>query len=57
MGQGNRREVQRAWRMNRNIQQCRVGDRGNLYKVPDTRDVRGSQDPMSPFQLTRLLRD
>jgi hypothetical protein len=43
--------------MNRNIQQCRVGDRGNLYKVPDTRDVRGSQDPMSPFQLTRLLRD
>lgn len=29
----------------RNIQQCWVGNSGRLYKIPDTRDARDSQDP------------
>lgn len=32
--------------MNRSTQQCGVGDRGNLQKLPDTMEVRSSQDPM-----------
>jgi hypothetical protein len=41
-----RREAQKARRMDRNMQQCREGNWKNHYKVPDTRDVGGSQDPL-----------
>jgi hypothetical protein len=42
---GDMREAQRARRINRMMQQCGVGNRGN-QKVPDSRDVGGSQDSM-----------
>jgi hypothetical protein len=39
-----RREAQRAKKMN--MQQCGLGVRGILWKAPDAKDVRSSQDQM-----------
>jgi hypothetical protein len=45
---GDRRKVHRARRRNRNMHQCAVRDKENLWKAPDTRDVRGSQESKCP---------
>jgi hypothetical protein len=42
----NRREAQRARRMNRHKQPQGKERRGTLYTVPETREVRVSQDSM-----------
>jgi hypothetical protein len=41
---GDRKEVQKARRMDRNMQGCRMGSGGNHEKLPDTRDVGSSKD-------------
>jgi hypothetical protein len=43
---GDRRESQRARRLNGNMPLQDMGSRGYLYIVPETWDVRGSQDSM-----------